>query len=574
MNDSKTVTRIAAYLRTSTERQKHEGTIESQKDSVREYVKKNYSYISVDSIIWYEDEAWPSDTLARPAMDELRLSMNEDKWDLLIAPDPDRIARDPYLQVIVLNELKKYDKDIEFCELESPDMDNPEQMMMFKLRGVVSEYEKVRINSRFRIGKLRRARSKKLMLSTPPYGYSLIKRHEHPETKAMIETEMIINEQEASVVKDIFNWYANEKLTMRKICARLKEMGVKPRKNKNGDWNTSTIKNMLNNETYIGKAYYNRSKAIEPIKPIRKFKTKFQKNPRTSRTYRPKEEWYEASVPAIFTTEAELSLFAKAQAQREKNSRLNNRKRINDYLMAGKIYCTCGAARTGEGPQAGKYLYYRCGARHNNQTTACSKCDLKGVNARIADKAVWEALVRILTDTDALRTQVELFYTKDDSDKIGLQISVLEESAAKLENRVKDLHSHLLEEKIDVYEYKSIKATADERLKEIQKKLHALKKREAATEKNIITPQQFDAIVTETAVQLHNLNFQQKTAIVHQLIDEVIAEPGELTVTGYIGLSSSSAAQELEGTNYSSNSSDSYVNNKVIGRNCRTSKRR
>jgi site-specific DNA recombinase len=568
------VTRIAAYLRTSTERQKHEGTIESQKDSVVQYVLKHYPYIKSTDIIFYEDEAWPSNTLERPQMDELRLSLTEDTWDVLIVPDPDRLAREPYLQVLVLEEVEKAGKQIEFCETAAPNSENPDDMMMFEFRAMMSKYEKVRINSRFRVGKLRRARSGKLMLSTPPYGYSLIKRHEHPKTKAIIETEMVINEKEAEAVRKIFHWYTHEKLSMRKICARLKEEGIKPRKNKLGNWNTSSIKNMLSNETYIGLAYYNRSKAVEPKKSIRKLRTKFQKNPRTSRIYRPKEEWLQSTVPAIFDSPQDQDMFYKAQDQRVKNARVNNRKRKNDYLLAGTIYCTCGAARTGEGPKAGRYLYYRCGSRHNNQTTANSKCGLMGVNARIADKAVWDAVSKILADTGALRTQLSCYYKQDNNDSLQLRITELDDAASKIELRLQELYGHVITEELDVHEYKAIKNTADAQLKEIHSKLKGLEKRSVASEKNIITPEQFENILATATIKLNDLNFKQKTDIVGQLIDEVIAEPGQLTVTGYIGLSSSSETQELEGTNYSSNTEEIYVNNKVSGRNCWVTQRR
>lgn len=172
-----------------------------------------------------------------------------------------------------------------------------------------------------------------------------------------------MEKEEAKIVKLIFTWLADEGMTLRKIARRLFELKVKPRKNKEGKWNTSTLGSLVRNETYIGLARYQTTQAIEPKKRT-KVVTGPIKNRKTSRTMRPKEEWFEIPVPAILDTEAERELFVRAQAQLLKNAAISPRVRKNDYLVGGVIRCSCGSARTGEGPQGGRYLYYRCGSRN------------------------------------------------------------------------------------------------------------------------------------------------------------------------------------------------------------------
>ena len=80
-----------------------------------------------------------------------------------------------------------------------------------------------------------------------PYGYE---RDWAYEGKRKRPTLAIV-EDEARIVRMIFNWYANDGIGATKICQNLNGMGIKARKG--GLWKKSTIVNMLKNEHYIGK---------------------------------------------------------------------------------------------------------------------------------------------------------------------------------------------------------------------------------------------------------------------------------------------------------------------------------
>jgi DNA invertase Pin-like site-specific DNA recombinase len=80
-----------------------------------------------------------------------------------------------------------------------------------------------------------------------PYGYTrewvMDGKRERPS--------LAIVEDEAKVVRMVFDWYANEGIGATKICQRLNAMGTPARKG--GLWKKSSIVNMLKNEHYIGK---------------------------------------------------------------------------------------------------------------------------------------------------------------------------------------------------------------------------------------------------------------------------------------------------------------------------------
>lgn len=86
-----------------------------------------------------------------------------------------------------------------------------------------------------------------------PFGYN----------KVVIGKDHTLEPNEnAEYVKMIFHWYANEDLSLLKICRKLREMGVSPPQ---GDtWYKTTIVRILHNPHYIGKVVFNRKK-LTPV---------------------------------------------------------------------------------------------------------------------------------------------------------------------------------------------------------------------------------------------------------------------------------------------------------------------
>ena len=82
--------------------------------------------------------------------------------------------------------------------------------------------------------------------------------------KVMIGKEHTIEPDEnADIVRLIFDLYVNQDLTYYQIACKLDEMGVKPQKGEK--WNKSTIRWMLKNVHYDGKVCFNRVKEVTTI---------------------------------------------------------------------------------------------------------------------------------------------------------------------------------------------------------------------------------------------------------------------------------------------------------------------
>ena len=160
--------------------------------------------------------------------------------------------------------------------------------------------------------------------SVPPYGYN---KAWITEGKRKCPT-LAINEEQANVVRMIFDMYTNQNIGMPTICNHLDSICAPPPKGKN--WSNRALKDMLSNVHYLGKVKWNWRKVITVVEDGEIKKT------------RPKAEIgeflvYDGRHEAIITEE----LFKATQEKLGKNPRIRQNMGIRNPL-AGLLYCQCG----------------------------------------------------------------------------------------------------------------------------------------------------------------------------------------------------------------------------------------
>ena len=380
---------IAVYGRVSSTNQENEGTIETQLCAVRDYALQQGLIIVKE----YTDEGWSGDSLERPSLDQLRMDAKKKIWQAVLIYDPDRLARRYSYQELVTDELRE--KGIDVLYVTTPAPRSGVEKILFGVQGLFAEYERAKIAERFRLGKVRKAKEGNIITSEAPFGYTYILKKGKKGDPDFQDGYYEINEREAQIVKQIFNLVGNEQLKLRGLVKELQKQGIPPRKSKRGVWSTSTLSTLLRNKTYIGEGHFGASIAIAPIRPLKA--EGYKKIKKTSRRMKPESEWIKIPTPKLI----EDDLFKKVQEQLKSNFELCTRNKKNDYLLAGKIWCNCGTRRTGEGPQNGKYLYYRCSERVYSFPLP-PNCFEKGINARLADQLVWQKLSGLMTKPELL----------------------------------------------------------------------------------------------------------------------------------------------------------------------------
>ena len=231
----------------------------------------------------------------------------------------------------------------------------------------------------------------------PPFGYDRVK---------IGKDHTLVPNENADIVRLIFDWYVNERLSYDKIAARINEMGVPTALN--STWRKDSIATILNNRHYIGQVFYNRRQKVTVVENGEK---------RNRRLYMPEDEWViaEGKHPAIIDRE----LFDRAQSIINKNPRIgHDRKLTNQY--AGILYCAkCGKAMS-------RHPYTRAETRVECRTKPmCYK------TARMAD--VTSVLIAILEQSELpdLKAKME----NGDGESVKIQQRLL----AKLEDQMEKL---------------------------------------------------------------------------------------------------------------------------------------
>jgi hypothetical protein len=239
----------------------------------------------------------------------------------IIVVEPQRLSRGDLLDCGTLINTLRYTKTLVATPMMTYDMENKMERRFFQdelMRGRdYLEYTK-EILSR---GKLASVKRGNFIGSVPPYGYN--------KTTIGKDHTLTPNEEEADVVRLIFDWFVNEGIGTMKITRRLNSMGIKPRNRE--FWYERSIFQILCNKHYDGKVVFFRRKTSVQVEDGKQVKR---------RMWQPEEELLvvEGKHPAIVDHE----IFMKAQKTRYNEPRVK-RETLMKNPLSGIVFCSkCG----------------------------------------------------------------------------------------------------------------------------------------------------------------------------------------------------------------------------------------
>ena len=550
----------AIYMRVSTANQEQEQTIKGQLLELEERVKKDGVTLPESNI--YKDEGWSGALIERPDLDRLRTDAKLKKFEILYVYDKGRLSRNFIHQEIILDELRKL--KIKIVELHGGvEGETSEALMFGQMMGVFQQYERMKIAERMRLGKRRIVeKDKELLGYIPNFGYDLNKTIKTGPNKR--RAFFSVNKEQAKIVKHIYELCASG-MSLYAIRNRLASEGISTPKG-GKKWGNNTLHRLLTNETYIGKHYYNKLEAIESD---RRYKTNsYKRVVKNSRRERPKEEWLPVEVEPIISKD----LFLKVQRQLQKNKKYNPRNSKNKYLLTGLVRCSCGKARSGD-PGGKKATYYRCTDRLSRQER---ECHLRGINSVILDDLVWNNIVKLLIDPVLLSTYAQKWATsKDDYAKekteITEQINNLNQKRARFIEAYGDGVLDQVSFKRKTEEIALKKCKLEDRLQEIKYQ---------ESYKPNIDPNNLSNSVVKLLLE-NGLTFEDRRAIVRELVVNVIANPEEVTIIGKIPITESGEVtlnslyqnywdevKKLENEQNKTGLTDKEIGYKLKDRNC------
>lgn len=212
--------RVGIYVRVSTEEQASGMSLSAQSEKLRQYCElQGWSVVKE-----YVDAGMSGGTLDRPALQEMMEDCRNGKINVVLVYKLDRLSRSLRDLILTIDEMRKHGVDF-VSVTEQIDTTTPVGKLMFHIIGAFAEFERDMIRQRVMLGMDKKA-SDGYVQYKAPFGYRYV------------DGKLVINEDEAEVVRGVCQAYLRERSTAK--VARIFNL---PR---------SLVYRILTNKTYLG----------------------------------------------------------------------------------------------------------------------------------------------------------------------------------------------------------------------------------------------------------------------------------------------------------------------------------
>ncbi len=204
---------------------------------------------------------------ARPVMQLLLSEVEQGKWKGVLVMEVERLARGDTIDQGIVSQAFKFSNTRIITPVKTYDPSNEFDEEYFEFGLFMSRREFKTINRRIQRGRIASVKEGKYISSVAPYGYERIK------LKNEKGYSLKINEEQAKVIRMIYNWYVygdllpdgkKEMLGCTKIARKLDSMSIKPMIK--DSWSRASIKDILENPVYIGKIRWQHRKEVKQIR--------------------------------------------------------------------------------------------------------------------------------------------------------------------------------------------------------------------------------------------------------------------------------------------------------------------
>lgn len=516
--------KTAIYCRVSTEDQEREGTsLQSQLDACNRLAMERGFEVPEKFIVL---ETYSGLSLDRPKLAELRQWVRDKEVDVVVAYTLDRLSRDPVHFIILQEELERVGVELIMVteDVDSSDMGK----LIAHIKGFAAKLEAEKIKERTMRGKRARALAGKLPANSHAhlFGYSYL------PGKGIGEGVRYIDEQQAGVVKQIYQWLL-EGLSTDAITYKLRDLLIPTPTNK-GHWMRSTVLGILKNPAYYGKTYaFTRTYG----KPKRRLKPD-TKRKNTGVIWKPKEEWLEIpnATPPIISE----STYNAAQERLEQNRRMATRNSKNEYLLHGHIYCVrCGRAfwgAPGIKPRNGKryeYPFYQCSGRLKKVTPV--KCNNRQYNAKKIEELVWVQIEEVLRNPELILAELE---RREQEQESSMWQRDLERLISQLANKKKQKDRVWTAFRItgDEDTFRRDIALLDREFQQAEAEIARLEERIESNKQFTLNTDNLKQACEVVANNLKTINFEEKRLILQALQVRVSIDGDNINLCGAIPL--------------------------------------
>jgi site-specific DNA recombinase len=512
----------AIYARVSSDQQREEKTIASQTAALVEFSESKGYSVPAEWI--FQDEGYSGANLVRPGLERVRDLAAEGQIQAVLVLSPDRLSRKYAYQVLLLEELARNGVQVVF--IKAPQSDSPEDQLLLQFQGMIAEYERAQILERSRRGKVHRARQGEVsVLSGAPYGYRYVRKtDEHTGYYEVIEAE-------AQVVRQAYEWYTTEGLSIGDVTRRINDLGV-PTKKHGAKWERSTVWAMLRNPAYKGTACFGKTKAAPRQRADNRLsRQRGHVSARNSASHElPREQWIEITVPGL----VEANTFALAQERLASNKKLASRRTIEPSILQGLVHCSeCGYAlyRTTTRSSARKISYYRCLGSDAWRYEGKARCDQRPIRLDLLEHIVWAEIERLLEDPALLNAELNRrLEAARNANPAQRREETLTLELAQTNRRMERLLTAYQEELLSLDELRRRMPELRQREQRQQTELNALHTQVADQVAYLRLAQTLSSFLENLRTNIKTLDVNDRQRITRLLVKEVIVGYDNITI--------------------------------------------
>ena len=304
--------RVTFYARVSTEADAQLNSLENQVQYYTELIQSKPNWTFVPG---YIDEGISGGTTRkREDFNRMIRDAKAGLFDFIITKEISRFSRSTLDSIQYTQELLEHNVGVFFQNDNINTLDSDSEFRLVVMAGVAQD-EIRKLSERTKFGFQQAIKNGRVLGNDSLYGY---------DKKACVLT---INEEEAEIVRTVFDLYANHNLGTRKISQKLYEMGYTSREG--NAFNVLTIRHMLENPKYKGWYCGNKTQSLD-------YRTK-------KKAFLDESEWVmypDPTIPAIVPE----ALWDRANAiyrerSRQMKEHANGATYHNRYPYSGKIIC-------------------------------------------------------------------------------------------------------------------------------------------------------------------------------------------------------------------------------------------
>ena len=341
--------RVTYYARVSSDSDEQLNSLGNQITYYEDLIKKNRAWTFVPG---YIDEGLSGiSTKKRENFNRMIDEASEDKFDLVITKEISRFARNTLDSIKFTRKLLLSGVGVFFQSDNINTLDEDSELRL-SIMSSIAQDETRKLSSRVKFGHQQAIKDSVVLGNSRIFGY------------VKDGGRLVIDEEQAVMVRELFELYATDQYSMKQIEGIFFERGYR---NHNGKKIAhTTMSNMISNPKYKGYYVGNKVKVIDMF-------TKKQK-------FLPPEEWVMFKdetgeiVPAIVSEE----LWDAANAiLKRRSDDVKSRQGICNHanLLTGKLYCThCGAAyyrRESKDKNGNKNSRWVCSGKIKNGADSC-----------------------------------------------------------------------------------------------------------------------------------------------------------------------------------------------------------